>query len=145
MQETRVQPLGQEDPLENVMATHSSILAWKIPWTGWATVHRVAKELAMTEWVTFSVFSLLNLVQQPILITVLCAFEKNILLLDRESESHSVTSDSLRPHRLYSPWNSLGQNTGVGNLPFLSPGDLPNPGIKPRPPALQADSLPAEP
>ena len=30
-------------------------------------------------------------------------------------------------------------------LPFPSPGDLPNPGIKPRPPALQADSLPAEP
>ena len=29
--------------------------------------------------------------------------------------------------------------------PFPSPGDLPNPGIKPRPPALQADSLPAEP
>ena len=30
--ETRVQSLGQEDPLENEMATHSSILAWKIPW-----------------------------------------------------------------------------------------------------------------
>ena len=28
-----VQPLGQEDPLEKEMATHSSILAWKIPWT----------------------------------------------------------------------------------------------------------------
>ena len=34
MQETRVQSLGQEDPLEKAMATHSSILAWKIPWTG---------------------------------------------------------------------------------------------------------------
>ena len=31
MQETRVQPLGQEDPLEKEMATHSSILAWEIP------------------------------------------------------------------------------------------------------------------
>ena len=30
-------------------------------------------------------------------------------------------------------------------LPFLSPGDLPNPGIEPRSPALRADSLPAEP
>ena len=30
--ETLVQPLGQEDPLEKGMATHSSILAWKIPW-----------------------------------------------------------------------------------------------------------------
>ena len=33
MQETGVQSLGQEDPLEKEMATHSSILAWEIPWT----------------------------------------------------------------------------------------------------------------
>ena len=33
MQETRVQSLGQEDPLEKEMATPSSILAWRIPWT----------------------------------------------------------------------------------------------------------------
>ena len=47
-----------------------------------------------------------------------------------ESESGSVMSDSLRPHGLYSPWNSPGQNTGVGSLSL---------------PPLQADSLPAEP
>ena len=33
IQETRVRSLGHEDPLENGMATHSSILSWKIPWT----------------------------------------------------------------------------------------------------------------
>ena len=33
MQETRVRSLGQEDLLEKEMATHSSILAWRIPWT----------------------------------------------------------------------------------------------------------------
>ena len=33
MQETQVRSLDQEDPLEKAMATHSSILAWKIPWT----------------------------------------------------------------------------------------------------------------
>ena len=33
MRETRVQSLGQEDPLEKEMATHCSFLAWKIPWT----------------------------------------------------------------------------------------------------------------
>ena len=33
MQETQVQSLGQEDPLEKDMATHSSILVWGIPWT----------------------------------------------------------------------------------------------------------------
>ena len=46
MQEMWVQPLGQEDLLEEEMATHSSILAWEIPWTedpGWLTVHGVAK------------------------------------------------------------------------------------------------------
>ena len=32
MQETQVQPLGQEDPLQKEMAIHSSTLAWKIPW-----------------------------------------------------------------------------------------------------------------
>ena len=58
-------------------------------------------------------------------------------------ESHSVVSDSLRPHGLYSPWKSPGQNTGVGRQ-FPSPGDLPNPGIEPRSPALQVDSLPTE-
>ena len=33
MQETQVQSLGQEDPLEEGTATHSRILAWRIPWT----------------------------------------------------------------------------------------------------------------
>ena len=47
------------------------------------------------------------------------------------NECHSVVSDSLPPHVLYSPWNSPGQNTGVDSP---SPGDLPNLGIKPRSP-----------
>ena len=51
VQETWVQSLGEEDPLEKEMATHSSILAWRIPWTEepggyspWGS-----KELDMTE------------------------------------------------------------------------------------------------
>ena len=36
-----------------------------------------------------------------------------------ESESHSVVSDSLQPHGLYSTWNSPGQNTGLGSLSLL--------------------------
>ena len=46
MQETPVQFLGQEDPLKEGMATHSSILAWRSPMdrgAWWATVHEVAK------------------------------------------------------------------------------------------------------
>ena len=45
-QETQVPSLGQEDPLEKGMATHSSILAWRIPWTeepGGVAVYGVAK------------------------------------------------------------------------------------------------------
>ena len=52
MQEMWVHSLGGEDPLEQEMATHSSILAWKIPWTeeprGLHTVLGVAKELDTT-------------------------------------------------------------------------------------------------
>ena len=46
MQETQVQSLGQADSLEKGMATHSSIVAWRIPWTeepGGLTVHEVTK------------------------------------------------------------------------------------------------------
>ena len=56
MQGTQVQSLGQEDPLEKGMATHSSILAWRIPWTEepgrqspWGL-----KELNMTELLRYN-------------------------------------------------------------------------------------------
>ena len=47
-----------------------------------------------------------------------------------ESESHSVVPDSLPPHGLYSPWNSPGQNTGVGSRFFLQ-GIFPTQGSNP--------------
>ena len=58
MWETWVRSLGQEDPLEKEMATHSSILAWAIPWTeklgGPSSWRR--KELDTTEWLHFLSF-----------------------------------------------------------------------------------------
>ena len=45
--------------------------------------------------------------------------DSRFLVQESESESHSVVSDSLRPHGLYSPWNSPGQNTGVGSHSLL--------------------------
>ena len=48
MQETWVLSQGQKDPLKKEMATHSSILAWEIPWTEEPTIHGVTKELDMT-------------------------------------------------------------------------------------------------
>ena len=56
-----------------------------------------------------------------------------------ESESHSVMSDSLGSHGLYSPWNSPGQNTGVGSLSLLQ-GISPTQGSN-RFSALHVDSL----
>ena len=116
--------LGGEGPLEEGMATHSSI-AWRIPWTekpGKATVHRVAKS-----WTLLKQLS----TQHP------CLFPEN------ESESCPVMSNSLPPRGLYSPWNSPGQNTGVGSFPF-SRGSS-NSGIEPRSSALQVGSVAAEP
>ena len=61
-----------------------------------------------------------------------------------ESESHSFVSNSLRPHGLYSSWNSSGQNPGVGSLSLLQ-GIIPTQGLKPKSPSFKADSSPAEP
>ena len=52
IQEMQVQPLGQEDPLEKGMATHPSILAWRIPWTEESR----GKELDTTERLTLLLF-----------------------------------------------------------------------------------------
>ena len=60
-----------------------------------------------------------------------------------ENVSSLVVSDSLPPHGLQGPHGESKQEYWSG-LPFPSPGDLPNPGIKPESPALQADSLPSE-
>ena len=51
-QETQVQSLGQEDSLEEGMATHSSILAWRIPWAEEPgdTIHRVIKSPTRHDW-----------------------------------------------------------------------------------------------
>jgi len=66
MQETQVQSLGQEDTLEKEMATHSSILSWKIPWM--EKPGRLQpmgnKESDTTEWLPFHfqvVYSVWNL------------------------------------------------------------------------------------
>ena len=61
-------------------------------------------------------------------------FSQDLLVLISKpvkvSESHSVISDSLRPHGLCSPWNSPGQNTGVGSLSLLQ-GIFPTQGLNP--------------
>ena len=62
MQETQVYPLGWEDPWEKEMATHSSILAWRIPWTEEpGRLQSMGSQLDMTEWQTLSVWYRINL------------------------------------------------------------------------------------
>ena len=71
-QETWVQSLGWEDPLEKEMTTHSSILAWEIPWTRgawWAKVHGVTK--SRTGQSMHEVLSLMLIAQNPKPLTLL--------------------------------------------------------------------------
>ena len=70
-------------------------------------------------------------------------------LAQRVCVRHSVVSDTLRPHGLSAHQAPLSMEFTskeyCSGLPFPSPEDLPNPGIKPESPALQAGSLPSEP
>ena len=70
MLETRVQSLGREDPLEKEMATHSSILAWKIPWTEelGGLQSTGLKESDTTERLHFHKVYIWNLERWPLLI-----------------------------------------------------------------------------
>ena len=58
MQETRVRPLGWEDPPEKEMATHSSTLAWKIPWTERLRLQSIRSQRVRHDWATSLYFSL---------------------------------------------------------------------------------------
>ena len=114
------------------MATHSRTVAWRLPWT-----LEPGRLQPMGSQRDVTVSDTTDMTQHT------CKKQK-AFSNGLKSESGSVASSSLRPCGLYSPWNSPGQNTGWGS-PSLLQGNLPNPGIEPRSPALQADSLPAEP
>ena len=100
--------------LEKEMATHSSVLAWRIPETAAHQAlgpHRVGhdwSDLAAAAAVDWHV----------------SVYE----LSESESGSHSVLSDSLWPHGLYSPCDSPSQNSGVGSLSLLQ-GIFPTQGL----------------
>ena len=65
-------------------------------------------------------------------------------MLSHSALSNSLLRHGLWPTRLFCPWGFSRQEYWSG-LPCPPPGNLPNPGIKPRSPALQVDSLPSEP
>ena len=124
-----IQSLNWEDALEKEMATHCSILAWKIPWTeDPSRLQSMGSQRVGQDWAT----SLHYWVEGRSL---------------KGRRLHKVTPGkkvkvkvaqsylTLWSHGLYNPWNSPGQNTGVSGL-SLHPGDLLNSGIKPRSPAF---------
>ena len=67
-----------------------------------------------------------------------------ICMLSRSVMSDSLQSHGLQPARLLCPWGCSRQESW-SELPCPPPGDLPNPGIEPRSPTLQADPLQSEP
>ena len=112
--ETWVQSLGQEDPLEKEMATHSSISAWRIPWT-----------------------------EEPGRLSSM-GFAKSRTRLSDLKVKVSQSCPTLCDPMNYTVHGIL-QATILKWAAFPFSRDLPNPGIEPRSPTLQADSLPAEP
>ena len=115
---------------------------WKIVkhWEAWhAAVHEVAKSWTCLLVPSDPVYSmayhynhLLTILSSPV-----CLFAQTCLTLCNPMVC-------MQPTRLLYSRDSPGKNTGVGK-PFPSPRDLPDLGIKPRCPALQADSLPTKP
>ena len=67
-----------------------------------------------------------------------------VLVFSRSVMSNSLQPHGLQPTRLFYPWGFSRQEYSSG-LPCPPPGDLPNPGIEPRSPALQVDPSPSEP
>ena len=105
------------------------------------TLFRLRKTLCAVFWhmcqnpVSFNFFPIiLTLVAEAVLLHFLDFNHSSYhrLILESESECCSVMSNSLQPHGLYSPWNSPGQNTGVGSLSFLQ-GIFPTQGSNPVP------------
>ena len=128
MQETRVQSLGQEDPLEKELATNSSVLAWEIPWTqgpgrlwstGWQRVrHNLGTEQQEQQILNFQVNEF----------SVLYAHgnfqrKQNIELFHHDrnspeslSEQFQLAREAITSHICIASWSSNKQNYTIDIL-----------------------------
>ena len=128
MWETWIESLGQEDPLEKAKATHSSILAWKIPWTLWLMrLQRVGHY-----WVTFTslhfpidifliglcLFFYVFFFLLFVFCSLLCVFFAYKNVFSNYCKVGLMVINSLS-FCLSVEKNSPGLNTGVGSLCFL--------------------------
>ena len=172
MRETWVRFLVQEDPLEKRMATHSSILAWRIPWTeDPGRLLSTGSQRVRHDWVTSLSFTFLH----NICILALCSgsiiakqvyprcdycYYKWVKFISRmhfwaylcmrvcSVASSSLQSYWLQPARLLYPCMGFSRQEYWSGLPCPPPGDLPDLGIESMTPgssALQLDSLSSKP
>ena len=164
MQETWVQFLGWEDPLEEDMAAHSSILAWRIPWTeelgglrsiayqsqqDWGTEHTSKFTWFKTDQKHRKVMKKLS-PNLPILESPNPFWgggeecPQSIVCPSRKKEVTQLcptlceSTDCSPPRRLLMEFS---RQEYWSELPFPSSEDRPNPGTEPRSPALQAVSF----
>ena len=132
-----VQSLGRENPLEQELATHSSILAWKIPWTeepGGLYSMGVAKSRTMGEKVRKFVTSM-NL--EVCVLSCIQLFVTPWTVGVHGPHGHQAA-----------PSMGFSKQKYWSGLPVPAPGELPNSGIEPtslESPALLEDSLPTGP
>ena len=143
MKETWVGSLGREDPLEKEMATHSSILAWKIPWTE-KNAHEKAHWIGYSPWGHKRVGQDLMTKQQQIYIhadthtpsiyTYICVRVQSLSCVQLFAIPWTVSLPGSSVHGIF-------QARILECLPFSPPGDLPNPELEPAYPALAVDAL----
>ena len=108
VQETWVRSLGQEVPLAKAMATHSGILAWRIPWTEKpGRIQSMRSQRVRYDWTTNTLTFKISMLHYIVCIAAAAA------------KVASAVSDSVQPHSrqptmLCRPWDSPGKSTGVG-------------------------------
>ena len=120
MRETRVRSLGQEDPLEKEMATHSSILAWKIPWTEETDgLQSMGSQRVQHDWATsLSFFSFLPFLRQGAMdpipsrgttIPQLCptSHVAQHTHMHTHTRTEEISDDSKVAHVNLSPWGAI--------------------------------------
>ena len=102
--EVEVRPRGHEDPLEEGMATHSSILTWRIPWTEeYGGLQSTVSQRAGHNWSNWA------------LSTYAVLFSPHDkLVCEPPSRVPILWPHGLGPTRLLCPWNFPGKNPGVG-------------------------------
>ena len=155
VQETRVRSLGWEDSLEKEMATHSSVLAWRIPWTEEPGRLQAFGLKSRTRLSDFHFTAHFRITRRKIIHVIFfyrtsssrtwqgardivnpCGCTRLVMSLFATpwTIAHHVSLSMIFPRQEY--WSGL---------PLSSPGDLPNPGIEPGSPALEADAFTSEP